>query len=65
MTLSDPDPTEPSLAEQADPHRLYELAVQCAEAEIDFVIESLPPIIETLRALSPFWEADTGIGKVH
>jgi SAM-dependent methyltransferase len=26
-----------TLAQQADPHRLYELAVQCAEAEIDFV----------------------------
>ena len=27
----------PRLAEQADPHQLYELSVQCAEAEIDFV----------------------------
>jgi cyclopropane fatty-acyl-phospholipid synthase-like methyltransferase len=26
-----------TLAEQADPHQLYELSVQCAEAEIDFV----------------------------
>ncbi len=27
----------PSLADQADRHHLYELSVQCAEAEIDFV----------------------------
>lgn len=27
----------PSLADQADRHRLYELSVQCAEAEVDFV----------------------------
>ncbi len=27
----------PTLAERADPHFLYELSVQCAEAEIDFV----------------------------
>lgn len=27
----------PPLADQADRHKLYELAVQCAEAEIDFV----------------------------
>ena len=30
-------PARPSLAETADRHRLYELSVQCAEAEIDFV----------------------------
>ncbi|MET0090817.1 MAG: class I SAM-dependent methyltransferase [Candidatus Thiodiazotropha sp.] len=27
----------PSLADQADRHRLYELSVQCSEAEIDFI----------------------------
>jgi cyclopropane fatty-acyl-phospholipid synthase-like methyltransferase len=27
----------PTLAERADPHFLYELSVQCAEAEVDFV----------------------------
>lgn len=30
----------PSLAETADRHHLYELSVQCAEAEIDFVDET-------------------------
>lgn len=30
----------PTLAEQADRHVLYELSVQCAEAEIDFVDET-------------------------
>jgi cyclopropane fatty-acyl-phospholipid synthase-like methyltransferase len=29
--------TPPTLADTADRHRLYELSVQCAEAEIDFV----------------------------
>ncbi|BAN68627.1 conserved hypothetical protein [endosymbiont of unidentified scaly snail isolate Monju] len=28
------------MASQADRHRLYELAVQCAEAEVDFVIDT-------------------------
>lgn len=28
---------QPTIAEQADRHHLYELSVQCAEAEIDFV----------------------------
>ncbi len=27
----------PTLAEQADRHRLYELSVQCAESEVDFI----------------------------
>ncbi len=35
--MSSTDIPSPSLAEQADPHQLYELSVQCAEAEIDFV----------------------------
>jgi cyclopropane fatty-acyl-phospholipid synthase-like methyltransferase len=35
ITHTDPDTT--TLAELADPHQLYELSVQCAEAEIDFV----------------------------
>ncbi|WP_296897405.1 trans-aconitate 2-methyltransferase [Thiohalocapsa sp.] len=29
----------PTLAHQADPHRLYERAVQCPEAEVDFLTE--------------------------
>ncbi|BAO44029.1 class I SAM-dependent methyltransferase [Thiolapillus brandeum] len=32
--------TKPSLAEQADRHDLYELSVQCSEAEVDFVSET-------------------------
>ena len=33
-------PKGPTLAEQADRHELYELSVQCAESEIDFVDET-------------------------
>ena len=33
-------PSRLTLAQQADPYRLYELAVQCAEAEIGFVDET-------------------------
>ncbi len=29
--------TKPTLAEQADAHKLYELSVQCSESEVDFV----------------------------
>jgi hypothetical protein len=32
-------PAAPTLAAQADPHRLYERAVQCPEAEVDFLSE--------------------------
>ncbi len=32
--------SRPRMAELADPHQLYEAAVQCAEAEIDFVDET-------------------------
>jgi len=31
---------QPTLAEQADIHELYELSVQCSEAEVDFVAET-------------------------
>jgi len=37
MSKAKKKPTRPSQAETADRHRLYELSVQCAEAEIDFV----------------------------
>jgi cysteine desulfurase len=33
----------------------FSLSVYNTEEEIDFVIEKLPPIIENLRALSPYW----------
>jgi cysteine desulfurase len=34
----------------------YSLSVYNTEEEIDFVIESMPPIIEKLRAFSPYWK---------
>jgi len=32
------------------------LSIYNTAEEIDFVIETMPPIIEKLRALSPLWE---------
>ena len=34
----------------------FSLSIYTTEAEIDFVIEKLPPIIQRLRQLSPFWK---------
>ncbi len=36
----------------------FSLSIYNNEGEIDFVIEKLPPIIERLRNLSPFWKTD-------
>jgi cysteine desulfurase len=33
----------------------FSLSVYNTEEEIDFVVETLPPIIERLRTMSPFW----------
>jgi len=36
----------------------FSLSVYNTEEEIDFVIEKLPPIIATLRSMSPYWKMD-------
>ncbi|EFK11025.1 cysteine desulfurase NifS [delta proteobacterium NaphS2] len=36
----------------------FSLSIYNTAEEIDFVIETMPPIIEKLRALSPFWEGN-------
>ena len=38
----------------------FSLSIYNTEAEIDFVIEKFPPIIDRLRALSPYWEVAAG-----
>ncbi len=36
----------------------YSLSIYNTEEEIDFVLEKMPPIIDGLRQMSPFWKAD-------
>lgn len=36
----------------------FSLSIYNTEAEVDFVLEKMPPIIAELRELSPFWKAD-------
>ncbi len=36
----------------------FSLSVYNTDAEVDFVLEKMPPIIAELRELSPFWKAD-------
>ena len=40
----------------------FSLSVYNTEDEIDFVIDKLPPIIENLRSLSPYWETGKQAG---
>jgi cysteine desulfurase len=35
----------------------FSLSIYNSDEEIDFVIEKLPPIIETLRGMSPYWKS--------
>lgn len=39
----------------------FSLSVYNTEEEIDFIIEKMPPIVERLRSMSPFWKQ--GVGK--
>lgn len=43
----------------------FSLSVYNTEDEVDFVLEKMPPIIENLRAMSPFWhgEHSGSVGK--
>ena len=51
-----------SLRNQADKERFAAFnGIYNTEAEVDFVVEKVPPIIETLRELSPFWKPEQGI----
>jgi cysteine desulfurase len=34
----------------------FSLGIYSTEEEIDFIVENLPPIIENLRRMSPFWK---------
>jgi cysteine desulfurase len=39
----------------------FSLSVYNTEEEMDFVIEKLPPIIERLREMSPYWKAESSV----
>jgi cysteine desulfurase len=41
----------------------FSLSIYNTEAEIDTIIESLPPIVERLRQMSPFWAENAKCGQ--
>ncbi|PKN24690.1 MAG: cysteine desulfurase NifS [Deltaproteobacteria bacterium HGW-Deltaproteobacteria-21] len=39
----------------------FSLSVYNTDEEVDFVVRELPPIIEKLRSMSPFWTPEVGV----
>jgi len=38
----------------------YSLSTYNTEEEIDYIVENMPPVIDRLRQMSPFWEQNAG-----
>ncbi|OPY87060.1 MAG: Cysteine desulfurase [Smithella sp. PtaU1.Bin162] len=43
----------------------FSLSIYNTEAEIDFVAAQMPAIIERLRGMSPYWDAQAQAGKIN